>query len=95
MGSSKKTLVLWVLLILIFWAVYQVISHEQSPSTHVQSSEILAMAEAGWAVAPGAPFRLRSGPAVRLTTSRLDPERAPAVAAALDAALAAGAGRQG
>jgi DNA-binding transcriptional MocR family regulator len=41
--------------------------------------------DAGWAAAPGERFRLRSGPAVRISIGRLTPEEAPAVAAALAA----------
>jgi len=60
-----------------------------------EAAVCLAMADAGWAVAPGAPYRLASGPAVRLTTSRLDPRQAPRVADAMAAALAAGPPRRG
>jgi DNA-binding transcriptional MocR family regulator len=32
-----------------------------------------ALADRGWAVAPGEPFRIRSGPAIRVTASMLEP----------------------
>jgi DNA-binding transcriptional MocR family regulator len=41
----------------------------------------------GWAVAPGAPFRLQSGPAIRVTISSLKPADAGALAGALATAL--------
>ena len=47
---------------------------------------------AGWAVTPGSRYRLRSAPAVRITTSTLAPSEAAEVAAAL-AALLRPAGR--
>jgi DNA-binding transcriptional MocR family regulator len=46
---------------------------------------VRSLLDAGWAVAPGGRFRLRSGPAVRVSIGRLLPEEAPAVAAALAA----------
>ncbi|MCU1368175.1 MAG: ydcR 1, partial [Ilumatobacteraceae bacterium] len=56
-----------------------------------ETSFCLAMADRGYAVAPGAPFRLASGPGVRVTTSRLQADEVPAVADAIaDAVLAAG-----
>ena len=48
---------------------------------------------AGWAVAAGARFRLRSGPAVRITVSDLRPEEAQRLAADLAAVLRPAAGR--
>jgi DNA-binding transcriptional MocR family regulator len=44
-----------------------------------------ALAEEGWVVAAGEPFRLRSGPGVRITTSALAPADAPRLAAAVAA----------
>jgi DNA-binding transcriptional MocR family regulator len=44
------------------------------------------LADAGWQVAAGEPFRLQSGPAVRITTSVLAPEDAPRLAACVAAA---------
>ena len=43
--------------------------------------------EAGWAVAPGDRFRIRSGPAVRVTTASLDHAGARSFAADLAAVL--------
>ena len=37
MRQSHKTLALWVLLILMFWAIYQIISQEQSPRSNPSS----------------------------------------------------------
>jgi len=45
------------------------------------------MLERGWAVAAGEPFRLISAPAVRITTARLDPSEAVALAEDLAAVL--------
>lgn len=47
----------------------------------------------GWAVAPGAPYRLRSGPAIRITTSALREDEAPALAAAIASSLRPGSTR--
>ena len=44
-----------------------------------------ALAEAGWLVAPGEPFRLRSGPGLRITTSALAPADATRLASAVAA----------
>ena len=44
----------------------------------------------GWAVAKGARFRIRSEPAVRITTASLAPDEAPALARALARALRPG-----
>jgi DNA-binding transcriptional MocR family regulator len=41
----------------------------------------------GWVVMPGAPFRLKSGPAIRVTTSSLAPSEAGPLANAVAAAL--------
>jgi DNA-binding transcriptional MocR family regulator len=51
-----------------------------------EAATVAAMADAGWAVRAGERYRIRSGPAVRLTVSRLDPADAPRVARALAAA---------
>jgi DNA-binding transcriptional MocR family regulator len=48
---------------------------------------VQALLGAGWAVSPGAPFRLRGERAIRVTTSTLDPAEAPVLAAAIAAAL--------
>ncbi|MCU1392774.1 MAG: GntR family transcriptional regulator [Ilumatobacteraceae bacterium] len=52
-----------------------------------ETSVCLALADAGYAVAPGAPFRLGSGPAVRITTSRLDGADVDALADAVAIAV--------
>ena len=44
-----------------------------------------ALADAGWLVAPGEPFRLRSGPGLRITTSALAPANATRLASAVAA----------
>lgn len=41
----------------------------------------------GWAVMPGAPFRLQAAPAIRVTVSSLGPAESPALAEAIAAAL--------
>lgn len=43
--------------------------------------------ERGWAVSPGAPYRLRSESAIRITTSTLREDEADALAAAIEEAL--------
>lgn len=48
---------------------------------------VQALQAGGWAVAPGAPYRMRSAPAVRVTVGALDEGEAARVAAALAAAL--------
>jgi DNA-binding transcriptional MocR family regulator len=48
-----------------------------------ETSVVQALQTQGWAVAPGAPFRLRSEPAIRVTISSLKPDEAPALAAAI------------
>ena len=52
-----------------------------------EQSVVGGLLDAGWAVAAGEPFRRHSGPAVRITTAGLDPGDAPALAAAVAAAL--------
>lgn len=52
-----------------------------------ETSIIQALREQGWAAAPGAPFRLRSESAIRVTISSLKPDEAPALAAAIARAL--------
>lgn len=46
-----------------------------------ETSAVQHLAACGWAVAPGERFRLRSKPAIRVTTSALPIERAPQLAA--------------
>lgn len=48
---------------------------------------VQALQAAGWAVAPGTPFRLQSDPAIRVTISSLKPPEAGALASTLAAAL--------
>ena len=52
-----------------------------------EAAALDALLDAGWAAAPGERFRLRSGPAVRLSIGRMAPADTPAVAAALGAPL--------
>lgn len=51
--------------------------------THV----VQALHEKGWAVTAGAPFRLKTEPAIRVTISTLQTDEAQALAAAIDEAL--------
>jgi DNA-binding transcriptional MocR family regulator len=48
--------------------------------TPEEATVVHGLAERGWAVAAGEVFRLRTGPAIRITTATLDPEQAPALA---------------
>jgi DNA-binding transcriptional MocR family regulator len=48
---------------------------------------VRALAEDGWAVAPGEPFRITAGPAIRITTSALAPADAERLADDLASAL--------
>jgi DNA-binding transcriptional MocR family regulator len=52
-----------------------------------ETSVIQALREQGWAVAPGAPFRLQSESAVRITISSLKPDEAPVLATAIARSL--------
>jgi DNA-binding transcriptional MocR family regulator len=52
-----------------------------------ETSIVQALQAQGWAVAPGAPFRLRSEPAIRVTISSLKPDESPPFAAAIARAL--------
>ncbi len=52
-----------------------------------ETAAVQALAERGWAVAAGERFRVRSPPAIRVTTSTLDPADAARLAADLTAAL--------
>ena len=54
-----------------------------------ETSLCLAMADRGYAVAPGAPFRLSSAPGVRITTSRLRAAEVSPLADAIAEAVAA------
>jgi len=53
-----------------------------------ESGVVQQLLAAGWAVRAGEPFRLRSGPGVRITVSTLEPEEAERLAGDLAAALA-------
>ena len=57
-----------------------------------ESALVGALAERGWAVAAGEPFRIRSAPAIRVTIAALAPDAATALAA--DVAAARGAGER-
>ena len=52
-----------------------------------EASAVQALAQRGWAVAAGEPFRIRSGPGIRVTTSALAVESAKSFAAACAEAL--------
>jgi DNA-binding transcriptional MocR family regulator len=52
-----------------------------------ETSVVQALLVEGWAVMPGAPFRLQADPAIRVTTSSLKPAEADSLAAALAASL--------
>ncbi|MCK6547189.1 ATP-dependent zinc metalloprotease FtsH [Myxococcota bacterium] len=47
MRQSHKTLALWVLLILMFWAIYQIIAKEQKPMEAPKFSEFLKKVDEG------------------------------------------------
>ncbi len=48
---------------------------------------VQSLLERGWAVSPGAPYRLQSGRAIRVTTSTLNEREAEVLAEAIEAAL--------
>jgi DNA-binding transcriptional MocR family regulator len=52
-----------------------------------ETSAVQALQTQGWAVAPGAPFRLQVGPAIRVTISTLQADEAKPLAAAIATAL--------
>ncbi|MFI2663003.1 aminotransferase class I/II-fold pyridoxal phosphate-dependent enzyme [Micromonospora carbonacea] len=52
-----------------------------------ETSAVTALRDAGWAVAPGALFRIAAAPGVRVTVSQLDPADLPPLANALTAAV--------
>ncbi|MCY0947050.1 aminotransferase class I/II-fold pyridoxal phosphate-dependent enzyme [Streptomyces antarcticus] len=56
-----------------------------------ETGVVTRLLAAGWAVAPGARFRVESGPGVRLTVSRLRPAEVAALADAVAAAVRPGA----
>lgn len=55
-----------------------------------EATVVAALMTRGWAVAAGEPFRTRSGPGIRITTSALDPVDAPRLAADLAAVMGRG-----
>jgi DNA-binding transcriptional MocR family regulator len=55
---------------------------------------VAALRDAGWAVAPGFRYRIRTGPGIRITVSQLDPADAPALADAVAAASSSRGGRR-
>ncbi|MFG3257712.1 aminotransferase class I/II-fold pyridoxal phosphate-dependent enzyme [Streptomyces sp. NPDC048172] len=59
-----------------------------------ETGAVARLLHAGWAVAPGARFRLASPPGLRLTVSRLAPHDIPAVADSLTAAIRVGEARR-
>jgi DNA-binding transcriptional MocR family regulator len=52
-----------------------------------ETNIVQSLRESGWAVAPGAPFRLQAEPAIRVTISTLQADEAKSLAAAIAAAL--------
>jgi DNA-binding transcriptional MocR family regulator len=52
-----------------------------------EDATVGALLAEGWAVAPGHPYRLSGGPAIRITTAALDVSEAPALAAAVERAI--------
>lgn len=58
-----------------------------------ESAALSTLLSAGFAAAPGSWYRLRSGPALRLTTALLHPEDAPRVAVLLEQAQMRDSGR--
>lgn len=52
-----------------------------------ETATVQGLASAGWAVSPGERYRLRSGPGIRVTASRLHPNVAVRFAASLAAVL--------
>jgi hypothetical protein len=53
-----------------------------------EQAAVRTLADDGWAVAAGAPYRLSPGPAIRVTTAELLPSEAPRLAAAIERAIA-------
>jgi len=52
-----------------------------------ETSAVQALQSSGWAVMPGAPFRLQAPPAIRVTTGTLKEADAERLASAVDTAL--------
>ncbi|TQF06563.1 aminotransferase class I/II-fold pyridoxal phosphate-dependent enzyme [Kitasatospora acidiphila] len=57
-----------------------------------ETGVVVGLLQRGWAVVPGARFRLQSPPGIRITVARLDPADAPRLAADLAEVLGAGTG---
>lgn len=53
-----------------------------------ETATVQSLQAEGWAVMPGAPFRLQAGPAIRITTSSLEPAEASLLAEAVATSLA-------
>ncbi len=53
-----------------------------------EDAAVRSLLAEGWAVAPGHPYRLSGGPAIRITTAALDMSEAPALAEAVARAMA-------
>ena len=53
-----------------------------------EDAAVRSLLAEGWAVAPGHPYRLSGGPAIRITTAALDTSEAPALAEAVARAMA-------
>src|SRR5262245_20109817 len=70
MRASHKTLGLWVLLILMFWAIYQIISVDHPPSQMIRVADMLARAEDGDLL--GLTIEVKDGVATFDATSRTD-----------------------
>jgi DNA-binding transcriptional MocR family regulator len=60
-----------------------------------ETTAVTALRDAGWVVAPGARYRLRSEPGLRITISTLAPQEIDPVADAVAGALRPGAARHG
>ncbi|MEO3937387.1 aminotransferase class I/II-fold pyridoxal phosphate-dependent enzyme [Dermatophilaceae bacterium Soc4.6] len=54
---------------------------------HNETTSVLRLMQAGWAVAPGSRFRQESAPGIRITVSALEPESIPKLADDVAAAL--------
>ncbi|MFF7633371.1 aminotransferase class I/II-fold pyridoxal phosphate-dependent enzyme [Kitasatospora sp. NPDC008050] len=52
-----------------------------------ETAVVVGLLQRGWAVTPGAAFRLQSPPGIRITVAQLDPAEAPRLAADLAAVL--------
>ncbi|GAA1257978.1 aminotransferase class I/II-fold pyridoxal phosphate-dependent enzyme [Kitasatospora nipponensis] len=60
-----------------------------------ETAVVVGLLQRGWAVSPGAGFRLQAPPGIRITVARLPAERAPQLAADLAAVLSAVRGGSG